>query len=44
MFTINGKHYTVNRLTQEDVDRSDSLEQTDVGKLFIVLNGCIQFV
>lgn len=34
----------VYRVTEEDLDYWETLEPSDVGRFYILVNGCIQFV
>lgn len=37
--------YQAKQVTQDDIDEGyNSFEQDDLGKFYIVVNGCIQFV
>lgn len=41
---INGKYFKVYTVDEEDLCYHRSLDEDDIGKSYIVLNGCIQFV
>jgi hypothetical protein len=32
------------QITEEDVERSSTLEKSDIGRWATIVNGCIQFV
>lgn len=36
--------YTVYEVSEEDIERSSTLEEDDLGRYYIVVQGCFQFV
>ena len=43
MHTYNTIYYP-KQLTQQDIEYSSTLEQSDIGRWYILINGCYQFV
>lgn len=44
MYTLNGKQYKIYTVTTDELERFDTLDHSDLGEKFIILNGCLYFI